>query len=131
MRLYGRDSSEQEWMKTNGMALFKFKLLYDFTYSEISHCERQSKQIIVNVTLTKSSLLYLAYYLQVPLFYLFKVVAPVQRFPVQDISHEEHLRAMLMDLASRPKTCYQIQGGGIFNYISNSTTTNNYFVGLC
>ncbi|KAK9400084.1 BICD1: BICD cargo adaptor 1 [Crotalus adamanteus] len=73
----------------------------------------------------------LAYYLQVPLFYLSKVVAPVQRFPVRDISHEEHLKAILMDLATRPKTCYQIQGGGIFNYISNSTTTNNYFVGLC
>ncbi|XP_039198274.1 protein bicaudal D homolog 1-like [Crotalus tigris] len=37
------------------------------------------------------------------------VVAPVQRFPVRDISHEEHLKAILMDLATRPKTCYQIQ----------------------
>ncbi|ETE66604.1 Protein bicaudal D-like 1 [Ophiophagus hannah] len=51
---------------------------------------------------------------QVPLFYLSKVVAPVEPFQVQDISPEEHLRAILMDLASRPKTCYQIQdcGGG-------------------
>ncbi|XP_061494700.1 protein bicaudal D homolog 1 isoform X1 [Rhineura floridana] len=44
------------------------------------------------------------------------VVAPVERCQMQDIPHEEHLKRIFMDFASRPSTCYQIQGGGIFGH---------------
>ncbi|XP_061494701.1 protein bicaudal D homolog 1 isoform X2 [Rhineura floridana] len=37
------------------------------------------------------------------------VVAPVERCQMQDIPHEEHLKRIFMDFASRPSTCYQIQ----------------------